>query len=113
MGGAKEMPFPIPVRRLRPFKRPFAGARTDGRPANGTTFRCMYVVFAFESNLGDDQWLEKEYQRVVNAAAAARAQLNAIDRVIVLGKGIISAPQKAGRTVAADPAGGIATGGER
>jgi hypothetical protein len=87
------------VRRLRPFKCSFVGARTDGRPADDSAYRCMYTLLAFESNLGDKRWLDNEYARAVTAAAAAKINLNAIDRIVVLGRGIISTPNKTGRDV--------------
>jgi hypothetical protein len=76
------------VRELAPFKKPFIGPRTGGAPADDHC-RCMYLVFAHESNLGAKDWLSKEFKRCEEAARASSTTLDLIERVVVLDRGMI------------------------
>ena len=76
------------VRRLKPFKQAFVAAQTEGRAATGRA-RCPYLVFSYKTNLSAEGWAQKELDRIKSAAASAPVALDAIDRVIVLERGII------------------------
>ncbi|WP_295216109.1 DUF6602 domain-containing protein [uncultured Brevundimonas sp.] len=81
------------VRDLRPFKEAFVPAATEGRSQKGRC-RCPYIVFAYGSNLGAENWAQKEYARIVEAARKSACDADVIDRVVVLDRGIIN-PQTA------------------
>lgn len=82
------------VRALQPFKQSFIAARQDGADAEDRRDRCLYVIFGYTSNLGNDaEWSKKEYQRICSAAGAAEVAVDCVDRLIVLDRGIIN-PQK-------------------
>ena len=76
---------------LQPFKQPFIAARQDGSDAEDRRDRCLYVIFGYSSNLGnDEEWSKKEYQRLCSAAESANFSLDCVDRLIVLDRGIIN-----------------------
>jgi hypothetical protein len=57
------------VRALRPFKKPFVASRQDGASAVDSRDRCLFVIFGYTSNLGNDSdWAAKEYHRLHKAA---------------------------------------------
>jgi hypothetical protein len=76
------------VRALRPFKAQFLPAATEGK-AYADHYRCPYYIFAYRSNLGLDRWAQKEFDRAKNAAVHADADLDVVDRLFVLDRGII------------------------
>ncbi|RWQ13601.1 DUF6602 domain-containing protein [Mesorhizobium sp.] len=76
------------IRRLKPFKQAFVAAQTEGRVASGRA-RCPYFVFSYKTNLSAEGWAQKEFERIKAATAGASVALDAIDRVIVLDRGII------------------------
>lgn len=92
----------IRVRSLRPFKKQFVAPRPDGTPADDHNYRCMYLVFAYETNLGPKNWLNKEFARVQLAATAAGAGLDVVDRVVVLNRGMIHPGNSTGKAVSDD-----------
>jgi hypothetical protein len=75
------------IRALQPFKESFLGAQESATSASKC--RCMYVVFAFQSNLSNTGWAKKEFRRLETAAAKANGTLGLIDQVIVMNRGII------------------------
>lgn len=77
------------VRRLRPFKQQFIGARADGAAAEDGRLRCLYTVFSYETNLGAADWSTREFKRLQAASAKAAGPLDLIDVVYVLSNGII------------------------
>lgn len=91
------------VRALRPFGERFVDARTQGAPADDSAHRCMYVVFAYSSDIGEEGWLEKEYQRLQAVAGETGKKISNIDRVLVLDRGIINPSRGQGRTAEQDP----------
>ncbi len=92
----------LKVRSLRPFKMPFVGTRVDGASASDGSCRCMYIVFAYETNLSADKWLAKEFARVDAAAKTAGAGLDVVDRVVVLDRGMINPSKASGKEVEGD-----------
>lgn len=76
------------VHSLRPFGKRFAfprsgGAHDDGKP------RVQSSLFAFESDLGAANWATKEIERARAAARVERCRVEAMDRLVVLGRGLI------------------------
>lgn len=90
------------VRSLRPFKSRFVGPRPDGAAADDNSYRCMYVVFAYSTNLSADNWLAKEFKRVESAANAAGSSADLVDRVVVLDRGMINPFSATGKAVDKD-----------
>jgi hypothetical protein len=73
---------------LRPYGKRFAfprsgGAHDDRKP------RLQTSLFAFESDIGADRWAIKEIERARDCARSARCRVEAIDRLVVLGRGLI------------------------
>lgn len=91
------------VRSLRPFKRPFIASRQDGCDAEDGRSRCLYIVFGYTSNLGNDvEWTGKEFERIKSAAKSANTGLDSIDRFFVLDRGIINPLKPAGKWIERD-----------
>lgn len=84
------------VRSLKPFKKPFVASRLGG--TNEAGVRCLYIVFAYTSNLGETDWAQKEMDRIKVATKSAGGTLDMIDRVLVLDRGMIR-PQVAMATL--------------
>ena len=57
------------LRKLRPFKEKFVSSRTDGKGVAEGEWRCMYVIFAYDTNLSAEDWGQKEFDRAKKAAA--------------------------------------------
>lgn len=85
------------IRKLRPFKETFVGPRQDGAPASDNNYRCFYSIFAYESNLGEADWLSKEWGRVQLAASEERCDVSVMDRILVLNRGMINTTSKSGK----------------
>ncbi|MEF8708482.1 MAG: DUF6602 domain-containing protein [Candidatus Accumulibacter propinquus] len=77
------------VRQLKPFKKRFISARDDGRSAEDGNFRCLYIVFAYDTNLTPDNWMSKEFERMTRSASEQHATLDCVDIVAVLNRGLI------------------------
>lgn len=75
------------VRALQPFKERFVASRTGGNHSEG--HRCLYIVFAYTSNLGESDWAKNEMERINLAIKAANGSLDMIDRVLVMDRGMI------------------------
>lgn len=85
------------INALRPFKRPFSLAgNTEISPTENDQLRCFRTVFAFGTNLADDDWLNKEWARVKAAATAAAVPPASIDRILVLNRGMLNPPSQTG-----------------
>jgi hypothetical protein len=92
------------LRQLRPFGKRFVDARTMGAHAdNREEHRCMYIVFAFATDLSKSDWPQKEYNRFANAVSEKKASISNIDRLIVLDRGLINFADGQGRAIDADP----------
>jgi hypothetical protein len=75
------------LRGLRPFHERFVDSRTMGTPADKGAHRCMYIIFAFATDLGEANWLLAEYDRLLEVTAEHEARLSYIDRLVVLDRG--------------------------
>jgi hypothetical protein len=56
------------VRQLKPYRQKFVDARAGGAAAGDDTHRCLYLVFAYVSDLGQESWLQKGHARLLNVA---------------------------------------------
>ena len=84
------------LRTLRPFKGQFVPPRKEGAAADKNP-RLMYAIFAYFSDLGEKNWLEKEFARVIETAKEQDTSVDAIDRVFVLSRGFIIPDDAAGK----------------
>jgi hypothetical protein len=84
------------IRRLKPYKGKFVGARTEGAHAVEGEYRCLYTIFAYTSDLTEEDWLRKEASRVREIAKEKSYTADLIDRIVVLDKGLLSPPRNAG-----------------
>jgi len=76
------------LRALRPFKAQFVPPRTEGAAADKNP-RCMYAVFSYLSNLGEENWVRKEHDRAMEAAKLEGVDPDVVDRILVLSRGFI------------------------
>ena len=90
------------IRNLRPFKQHFIGPRRDGAAAEDGKCRCTYSIFAYSTNLGAADWLEKEYKRTIGALDAAGAARDVVERIVVLGRGLINPATATGKEITDD-----------
>jgi hypothetical protein len=86
------------VRALRPFKKPFIPSRQNDSDSDPKRDRCLYVIFGYTSNLGNDGgWVGKEYLRLRAAAHSAGVAPDCVDRLFILDRGIINPQKRAGK----------------
>lgn len=85
------------IRALRPYRGKFVAARQDGAPAVDGEYRCLYTVFAYSSDLSEDDWLYREANRLREVAAEKNCAIDLIDRIVVLDRGLVSPPRNAGK----------------
>lgn len=79
----------VNLRRLRPFKESLSPVRHAGVPAEGRP-RFFHCVFAYESDLSGDKWLESEMRRFLRAACELGIAPSVIDRVYVANRGLMN-----------------------
>lgn len=91
------------VRRLRPFKHRFVNSRVKGAAVKDDEHRCMYVVFAYSSDLSESNWIKKEYERLCTVAAEEKIDPSVIDRVFVVDRGILNPVRSQGKLVEQEP----------
>lgn len=91
------------IHKLRPGGMRFIGAREDGAAAQPGEYRCMYMVFAYGSNLGEVNWLQNEYSRFEEECISAKVSVSSIDRVVVLDRGLVNPGRGSGVTAPDDP----------
>lgn len=82
------------IRKLKPFGQQFVDSRTMGAPADEKSHRCMYLVFAWASDLKEEGWLDSEYNRLLQMSYDNKIPASSIDRLFVLDRGMIN-PAKA------------------
>jgi len=73
------------------------GAREGGAAVAEDEYRCLYTVFAYSSDLSEENWLQKEANRIRDAAKEKSLHASLIDRVVVLDRGLISPASNAGK----------------
>ena len=91
------------LRKLKPFKERFVDARRGGAEIEGKSHRCMYIVFAYGTDLSAANWLDKEFSRLVDVAKLQSVALSYVDRLIVLDRGLINPGTAQGKLVDGDP----------
>jgi hypothetical protein len=76
------------LRGLSPFKTQFVPPRTGGAAADKHP-RCLYAVFSYFSNVGEEAWAKKEYKRLIEAAKRNAVDPGVVDRILVLSRGFL------------------------
>jgi len=76
------------VRNLKPFKKGFSPSPTKGA-APVDCYRCPYIVFAYTTDLSEDDWAQKEFDRIKTAVHAVGGEADLFDRVVVLDRGML------------------------
>jgi hypothetical protein len=95
------------INSLRPFKRSFtlAGLERENQQltqsprrniGNENVLRCFRTLFAYETDLNADNWLSKEWSRIMDVTRELRVEAAAFDRILVLSKGMINPVSQSG-----------------
>jgi hypothetical protein len=84
------------INSLKPFKRPFTLAASDSKTDAADSLRCFRTLFAYGTDLTEEDWLNKEWGRVIQASTAAECEPGSIDRILVLNRGMINPPSGTG-----------------
>jgi len=91
------------LRRLRPYKQGrFVTARQEGAQHE---YRCLYTIFAYTSDLTEQDWLTKEWSRIKDVALEMNTPIDFIDRLVVLDRGVIAPGSGTGKQVLEGKAG--------
>ncbi len=90
------------LRDLRPFKGGFVDARTRGAKAAEDQYRCMYIVFAYATDLSQTDWLDKEMNRLWEVASEQKLRPSSIDRIFVERFGVLNPVRGQGKVVDED-----------
>lgn len=77
------------LKKLKPFKRNLSPVREGGAHADEKS-RYFYCVFAYDSDLTKENWIKKEYLRLVGISKDIGIEYNLIDRIYVKNRGIIN-----------------------
>jgi hypothetical protein len=86
------------VHALRPNDKTFLPVRRRGDPAADGLPRCFYTVLASDSDLSPDDWLSREWRRLVSQDIQNCRQL--IDMLVVLERGLIKPAEQKGKSLA-------------
>ncbi len=73
-------------------RQPHGGRRSGGAQADRREVRCQYTVLAFDTDVGAKDWAATEWSRLRTATNARRAQVDRIERVAVLTRGLLIPP---------------------
>jgi hypothetical protein len=76
------------LHQLRPFGKPFVGARPRGQAWDGQA-RVLHSIFAFESDLRQENWLSSEWSRVRSVAHEVGGDPRQLSRIFVLDRGLL------------------------
>ncbi|USX15025.1 hypothetical protein NHH88_04295 [Oxalobacteraceae bacterium OTU3CAMAD1] len=76
------------LRDLKPFKHKFSPSPMKGE-APADCHRCPYIVFAYTTDLSEEDWAQKEFHRVKVAVQSVGGEADLLDRVIVLNRGML------------------------
>jgi hypothetical protein len=77
---------------LEPYGKRFVASRSGGMDASDGAPRCMYSIFAFDSDVGETGWAVKEWDRLRLAAREASVDVARVDRLTVLTRGLVVPP---------------------
>jgi hypothetical protein len=80
------------LRCLQPYGRPLGGVDVGDAPQKINIARYYHCLFAYDTDLSEDDWMSKEFARIVSLAGAGHL----IDAVYVLNRGLLNIPGERG-----------------
>jgi hypothetical protein len=86
------------VSSLKPYGKTMSLSRKDGQSATDGRPRCMFSVVAFGTDLVEADWAAREWRRASRIMTQEEVEPDTIDRVLVLGRGMLLPPSKKART---------------
>lgn len=87
------------VSALKPFKCRFTLAdspTTNSHYAPNNSLRCFRTLFAYDTNLKEEGWLDAEWSRVTKVTGEIGCVPGLIDRILVLSRGMLNPPSASG-----------------
>ena len=85
------------LKRLRPFRKElWATRRRKGASADDQKARFFHCIFAYDSDLKHEGWLEAEYHRIATVGRQLGIEPTLIDRVYVANRGLINTAEHYG-----------------
>jgi hypothetical protein len=90
------------IAQLRPYKKAFIVGREGGVDASDRNPRCLFTVFAFESDLRMQDWPANEWSRLREVAVEHGLKEDIVSRLVVLDRGILVPPSGMARKAEAD-----------
>lgn len=82
---------------LRPYGKQFTRARKRGDPADDRVPRCFYTLLSRDSDLSEQNWLDREWARLVDAEDSEAHNL--IDMLVILERGLLQPRDQRGMSV--------------
>lgn len=86
------------VHRLRPNGKRFLPQRPRGLPADDGLPRCFYTLLTLDSDLSQNNWLDREWRRLISEDQDDHREC--IDMLVVLERGLIKPGQQKGKSLA-------------
>jgi len=83
------------LKSLRPLGKPIGKPRMHGSPCD-EKFRYFHCIFAYNTDIAQDNWLEREYSRF--PSLAPENEFHLIDRIYVVDRGLIMLEKGSGLT---------------
>jgi hypothetical protein len=80
------------IAQLRPYDRAFIVERTGGVDASDRSPRCLFTIFAFQSDLGREDWPANEWTRLRAVAGEQGISEDKVSRLVVLDRGMLIPP---------------------
>lgn len=83
---------------LRPFKQSYSliGDNVNESEDDKMQLRCFRTIFAYSTDLNDDDWMNKEWGRIKDLMKTGKFKLESIDRILILNRGLINPPSSTG-----------------
>lgn len=85
------------LKSLKPFGKKVDISKKQRTVDDKVACRYFYSVFAYESDIGETDWITKEFDRIKNVASDENLDYTLIDRIFVLNRGLINASASVGR----------------
>jgi hypothetical protein len=83
------------LKALKPFQMELASRKVRGEAANRKC-RYFYCLFAYTSDIAEDDWLSKESARLAEVAKSLRVPDLVLDRLYVANRGLINPTERRG-----------------
>ncbi len=103
---AKSLRASAKLMTLRPFKLPLSPRRENGVSANSQA-RYFHSIFSHATDLSGTNWLSAEHARLTSVADELKLPVTLIDRIYVVGRGLIQVHDKRGLVESTPPGRGF------